>query len=285
MTEFIKNIWHIVEHPLIETLKMVPILFLAYLFMEWLEYADEGKMATFVKKSRRFGPLFGSGLGLIPQCGFSGAIASMYAAGTVTLGTLLAVMLTTSDEMLPMLISAKFSGLAILLILAAKFIIGLIVGFTADIILRKKNAEKEQDIHSFCEREHCDCDDGIFVSALKHTLKITLIILVISIILHFLVDSIPESTFKAILNFPVLSEIFASLIGLIPNCAVSVLFTKLYIDGALGIGPLLCALLSNGGIGLLVLYRTNPDRKLNLIITLVLFLSALLFGTVAGLLF
>ena len=285
MTEFFESIWHIVEHPLIETLKMVPIMFLAYLFMEWLEYADEGKMVILVKKSRRLGPLFGSGLGLIPQCGFSGAIASMYAAGTVTLGTLLAVILTTSDEMLPMLISAKFPVITILLILFAKFLIGIIVGFSADIFLRKKNAEKEQDIHSFCEREHCDCDDGIFVSALKHTLKITLIILVISIILHFLVDSIPESTFKAILNFPVLSEIFASLIGLIPNCAVSVLFTKLYIDGTLGIGPLLCALLSNGGIGLLVLYRTNPDRKANLIITLVLFLSALIFGTVAGILF
>ena len=133
MTEFFESIWHIVEHPLIETLKMVPIMFLAYLFMEWLEYADEGKMVILVKKSRRLGPLFGSGLGLIPQCGFSGAIASMYAAGTVTLGTLLAVILTTSDEMLPMLISAKFPVITILLILFAKFLIGIIVGFSADI--------------------------------------------------------------------------------------------------------------------------------------------------------
>lgn len=285
MTEILKTIWHGIEHPLIETAKMVPILFLAYLFMEWLEHTDNGKMANFVNKSRRFGPLFGSGLGLIPQCGFSGAIASMYAAGTVTLGTLLAVMLTTSDEMLPMLVSAKFPATMILLILFIKFFIGIIVGFVADIILRKRNAEKKQDIHGFCEQENCDCEDGIFTSALKHTVKITVIVLVISIILHLIVSSIPENTFKSILNFPVLSEIFASAIGLIPNCAVSVLFTKLYIDGTLGVGPLLCALLSNGGVGLLVLYRTNRDRKANILITLILFLSALIFGTIAGFIF
>ncbi len=285
MTEILKTIWHGIEHPLIETAKMVPILFLAYLFMEWLEHADDGKMARFVNKSRRFGPLFGSALGLVPQCGFSGAIASMYAAGTVTLGTLLAVMLTTSDEMLPMLISAKFPVTMILLILSVKFFIGIIVGFVTDIILRKRNAEKKQDIHGFCEQENCDCEDGIFTSALKHTIKITVIVLLISIILHLIVNSIPENTFKAILNFPVLSEIFASAIGLIPNCAVSVLFTKLYIDGTLGVGPLLCALLSNGGVGLLVLYRTNRDRKANLIITLILFLSALIFGSIAGFIF
>ena len=283
MLEFLKTIFEVVEHPIIETLKMLPILFLAYLFMEWLEHADDGKMAKFVNKSRLFGPLFGSGLGLVPQCGFSGAIASMYAAGTVTLGTLLAVLLTTSDEMLPMLVSAQFPVLIILLILVIKFFIGIIVGFTADIILRKKNAEKKQDIHGFCEQENCDCEDGIFTSALKHTIKIAVIVLIFSVVLNFIVSSIPESTFKAILNFPVLSEVFASAIGLIPNCAVSVLFTKLYIDGALGIGPLLCALLSNGGVGLLVLYRTNRDRKANLIITLILFLSALIFGTIAGL--
>lgn len=285
MLDFLKTIFEAVEHPVIETLKMVPILFLAYLFMEWLEHADDGKMAKFVHKSRRFGPLFGSGLGLIPQCGFSGAIASMYAAGTVTMGTLLAVMLATSDEMLPLLVTAKFPVYMILIILGIKFFIGIVVGFTTDVILRKKNAEKQQDIHSFCEQENCDCDDGIFISALKHTIKITIIVLIISTLLHFIVHSIPESTFKAVLNFPVLSEIFASAIGLIPNCAVSVLFTKLYIDGSLGLGPMLCALLSNGGIGLLVLYRTNRDRKTNLIITLVLFLSSLVFGSVAGLIF
>ena len=285
MAEILKELLHIFKHPVLETLKMAPILFLAYLFMEWLEHADEGKMARFVHKSRRFGPLFGSALGLVPQCGFSGAIASMYAAGTVTVGTLLAVFLTTSDEMLPMLISANFSASIILLILGIKLVIGLIVGFVADLITRKTNHEKKQDIHGFCEREHCSCDDGIFLSALKHTLKILLIILIISIGLHFLVEHIPEDTFRSILNFPVLSEIFAAAIGLIPNCTVSVLFTQLFLDGTLGIGPMLCALLSNGGVGLLVLYRTNYNRKANVIITLILFLSGLLFGSLAGLIF
>lgn len=285
MTRIVSELLHLLEHPVLGTLKMLPILFLAYLFMEWLEHAEDGKMARFVYKSRRFGPLFGSALGLVPQCGFSGAIASMYAAGAVTVGTLLSVLLTTSDEMIPLLISAKFSTAFILLILGIKLIIGLVVGFSADLITRKRNLEKKQDIHSFCEREHCSCHDGIILSALKHTLKITLIILIISIALHFLVDHIPENTFKAILNFPVLSEFFAALIGLVPNCAVSVLFTQLYLDGALEIGPMLCGLLSNGGIGLLVLYRTNHCRKDNIIITLILFISSLILGSVTGFIF
>ena len=285
MTEIISELLHILKHPVLETLKMSPILFLAYLFMEWLEHAEDGKMARFVHKSRRFGPLFGSALGLVPQCGFSGAIASMYATGAVTVGTLLAVLLTTSDEMLPLLVSAKFSVPIILLILGIKFVIGLVVGFIADLIARRRNMEKKEDIHGFCEREHCSCHDGIALSALKHTLKILLIILIISIALHFLVDHIPRDTFKAILNFPFLSEFFASLLGLIPNCAISVLFTQLYLEGALGIGPMLCGLLSNGGIGLLVLFRTNHCRKDSIVITLVLFVSSLILGSVMGLFF
>ena len=285
MTRIVSELLHILEHPVLETLKMFPILFLTYLFMEWLEHAEDGKMTRFVYKSRRFGPLFGSVLGLVPQCGFSGAIASMYATGAVTVGTLLAVLLTTSDEMIPMLLSANLSAHIILLILGIKFIIGIIVGFTTDLITRKRHLEKEQDIHAFCEREHCSCHDSIFLSALKHTFKILLIVFIISVVLHFLVDHIPENTFKTILNFPVLSEFFAALIGLVPNCAVSVLFTQLYLDGALEFGPMLCGLLSNGGLGLLVLYRANKGRKDCLIITLVLFISSLVLGSVAGFIF
>ncbi len=287
--EILHELEHILVHPLIETLKMLPILFLAYLLMEWLEAAEGSKIANAFKRAKRTGPLFGAVAGLIPQCGFSGAIAGMYAAGAVTAGTLLAVMLATSDEMLPILISAHLSAqlslTVIILILTLKLIIGIICGFTADFFIRKNNAEREEDIHGFCEREHCSCKDGIFLSVLKHTLKILIIIYVVSALLHIAVDNIPEETLKAILNFPVLSQFAAALIGLIPSCAVSVTLTQLYVDGALGLAPLLCGLLTNGGVGLLVLFRVNKSRKNSLFITALLFISGLFFGSIAGLVF
>lgn len=285
MPEFFHELGHILWHPALETLKMTPILFLAYLLMEWLEAAEGSKISNAFKKAKRTGPLFGALMGLIPQCGFSGAVAGMYAAGAVTTGTLLAVMLSTSDEMLPVLISAQISVTLILLILVLKLVIGVICGFTADFVIRRKNAEREEDIHGFCEREHCSCKDGIFLSALKHTIKILLIIYIVSALLHFAVDLIPEETLKTVLNFPVLSQLAASLIGLIPSCAVSVTLTELYVEGALGLAPLLCGLLTNGGVGLLVLFRQNKDRKNTLFITALLFASGLIFGSLAGFIF
>lgn len=279
----LSEILHLLWHPFIEMLKMAPILFLAYLFMEWLEHAGGSKLANIVHKSRRLGPLFGSALGLVPQCGFSGAIAGMFAAGTVTMGTLIAVILATSDEMLPLMISARMSAELIAFVLIFKFIAGIITGFVTDLVLKRKHAEREEDIHGFCEREHCDCKDGVFLSALKHTLKILIIIYVVSVILHLVVDLVPDNVIRNVLNFPVLSQFAASFIGLIPSCAVSVTLTQLYIDGALGLSPLLCGLLSNGGVGLLVLYRVNRNRKENLIITVIIFVSALIFGSIAAL--
>lgn len=285
MQEFLHELGHILLHPLEETLKMAPILFLAYLLMEWLEKAEGSKISNAFKKAKKSGPLFGALAGLIPQCGFSGAIAGMYAAGTVTAGTLLAVMLSTSDEMLPVLISAQLSVGVIILILALKFVIGVICGFAADFVIRKKHAERDEDIHGFCEREHCSCKDGIFFSAFKHTIKILIIIYIVSAVLHFAVDLIPEATLKTVLNFPVLSQLAASLIGLIPSCAVSVTLTQLFVDGALGLGPMLCGLLTNGGVGLLVLFRVNKSRNNSLFITVLLFVSGLIFGSLAGLIF
>ncbi len=285
MQEILHETLHILWHSFTETLKMAPILFLAYLFMEWLEQKEGSKMAENFKKAKRGGPLFGALAGIIPQCGFAGAIAGMYAAGTVTAGTLLAVMLSTSDEMLPVLLSAGISVGSIILILILKLFIGVICGFTADFFIRRKNAEQKEDIHGFCEREHCSCKDGIFLSALKHTLKILVIIFVVSIVLHIAIELIPEETLRTVLNYPVLSQLVASLIGLIPSCAVSVTLTNLYVEGALGLAPLLCGLLTNGGVGLLVLYRVNENRKNSLFITALLLVSGLIFGTLAGYLF
>lgn len=281
--ELIHTLLHSFGHPLIETLKMSPIIFLAYLLMEWLEHNESDKLKNTIKNSKRFGPLWASLLGLLPQCGFSGAVASMYATGTVTLGALLAVILATSDEMLPVMLGAGVSATIIITILLFKLAVGCVVGFTADFILRRKNKTEEEHIHEFCEQEGCSCKDGIWLSALKHSLKVLVIIYFVSALLDFAINLVPKETLMAILNFPVVSQVAASLIGLIPNCAVSVTLVQLYTSSALGISPLICGLLTNGGVGLLVLFRVNKNLKNNLFITFIIFLSGLVFGTVAGL--
>ena len=280
--ELFHTFLHSLEHPLIETLKMSPIIFLAYLLMEWLEHNESDKLKNTIQNSKRFGPLWASVLGLLPQCGFSGAVAGMYATGTVTLGALLAVILSTSDEMLPVMLGAGISATIIITLLLFKLIVGCIVGFTADFILRRKNKTEEEHIHDFCEQEGCSCKDGIWLSALKHTLKVLVVIYIVSVVLDFAINLVPSETLTAVLNFPVISQITASLIGLIPNCAVSVTLVQLYTSSALGISPLICGLLTNGGVGLLVLYRVNKNLKNNLLITLIIFLSGLVFGSVAG---
>lgn len=287
--EILHHLEHSLLHPLKETLLMTPVLFLAYLLMEWLEHNEGSRLTGLLNRSKRVGPLLGGLLGLIPQCGFSGAIAGMFAAGTVTTGTLVAVILATSDEMLPIMLPKVFTGglsiWIVLFILAYKLVVGLLVGFTVDIVLRRRHTEQEEHIHEFCEQEHCSCADGVFKSAVKHTVKVLLIIYVVSVALHLLVELIPENLLTDILNFPVLSQLAASLMGLIPSCAVSVTLTELYTEGALGIGPLLCGLLTNGGVGLLVLYRVNRKVKENLFITLLIFLVGLIAGSVVGLFF
>lgn len=280
--EFLEIVLHSLKHPFVETLKMSPIIFLAYLFMEWLEHSGSDKLEGVLKNSKQFGPLWASALGLLPQCGFSGAVAGMYATGTVTVGALLAVLLSTSDEMLPVMLGAGISATTIIAILILKFFVGVVIGFTADFVLRRKGKTEEEHIHEFCEMERCSCKDGIWISALKHTLKILAIIYIVSALLHFAVEITPKDTLVSVLNFPVISQVVAALIGLIPNCAVSITLTQLYVDSALGISPLLCGLLANGGVGLLVLFRVNRNLKNNLFITLTLFLSSLVFGTVAG---
>ena len=289
INEILHLVWHSLLHSGKEALLMTPVLFLAYLFMEWLEHNEGSRISGLLNRSKKIGPLLGSLLGLIPQCGFSGAIAGMFAAGTVTAGTLIAVTLATSDEMLPIMLPAVINGeleaWILPFILTFKFLVGMVVGFGVDFILRRRHKEQEEHIHEFCEQEHCSCSDGVLKSAIKHTLKVLLIIFAVSVVLHILLELIPEENLTAILNFPVLSQLAASLLGLIPSCAVSVIFTELYTEGTLGIAPLLCGLLTNGGVGLLVLYRVNRNIKSNLLITLTVFLSGLIAGSLVGLFF
>lgn len=270
---------------LVDTGKILPILFLTYLLMEYLEHHAGGKAARLLQRARGAGPFFGALLGLVPQCGFSGAAASFYAGGAITAGTLLAVFLATSDEMLPILISAQVPGKTVLTILGVKLVCGVLVGFLADFFLRLRHVGRHREIHEFCEREHCSCDGGILRSALRHTVKIILLIFAVTVLLNLVFLYLPKERIAAVWSVPVLGELLAAIVGLLPNCAASVMITDLYLSGVMGPGPMLAGLLVNAGVGLLVLFRVNRNRRENLAIGGTLLLSGVILGTICGLLF
>lgn len=244
---------------MIDGIRVLPFLFLAYLAMECLEHWTGGKMQAIVRKSGKAGPAIGAILGIFPQCGFSAAAANLYAGRIITMGTLMAVFLSTSDEMLPIMISENVSIFMIGKILFVKVFFAMAAGFFVDALFRKK---EEPRIEHLCERQHCHCERGIWRSAFSHTWRIFLYIMIISLILNFAIALIGEETLAAIvMNKPALSLFVSALVGMIPNCAASVILTQLYLNGVLGAGALMAGLLSGSGVGFLVLLRVNEDRK------------------------
>jgi len=260
---------HTLEHTLLEALKLVPFLFLTYLAMEYLEHKTGEKTKHMVKKAGKLGPVIGGIVGALPQCGFSAAASNLYAGRVITLGTLMAIFLSTSDEMLPIMISAKAPMKVIGSILAAKVVIGVIAGFVIDLVISRREKEHghhhehdHEHIHELCEHEHCNCEKGIFRSAVKHTLQITFFIILITFALHLALEWIGEDVLaNLILNKPVLGSVLAGVVGLVPNCASSVVITQLYLQGAMSVGAMMAGLLVGSGVGVLVLFRVNPDRK------------------------
>ncbi len=270
---------HILEHTLIDSLKLIPFLFLTYMVMEYLEHMTGDKTQKIVKKAGKWGPLFGGILGAAPQCGFSAAASNLYAGRVITLGTLIAIYLSTSDEMLPILISEKAPVSLIGKILLAKVLIGAAAGFLIDVFLPGK--EEHEHIHDLCEQEHCHCEKGIIRSAISHTLQITLFIILITFALNLVLEFVGEDALaNLILNRPVLGPVLAGVVGLIPNCASSVVLTQLYLQGALGLGSMMAGLLVGAGVGLLVLFRVNHDKKENLKILGLLYLIGVMSGIV-----
>lgn len=256
---------------LIDCLKLIPFLFLTYLLMEFIEHKTNTKIKLAVQRAGYAGPAVGGLLGIVPQCGFSAAAASLYSGKLITLGTLLAVFLSTSDEMLPMLISEQLDIRLILSIVGTKACIGIVAGFLIDIIFRSREHMKEPNaIHSMCEHDHCNCDQGILKSAILHTIKILFFIALISLALNIIIFYVGEDTLAALVqNQPVLGPVIAGLIGLIPNCAASVVITQLYLEGILDAGSMMAGLLVGAGVGVLVLLRVNKHWKDNIrIITL-----------------
>jgi len=272
------DVFHFIEHVTLDTLKLVPFLFLTYLVMEALEHKAGEKTHNVVKKAGRLGPVVGSLAGVLPQCGFSAAASNLYAGRVITLGTLIAIYLSTSDEMLPIMISAKVPFVTILGILGIKVFIGMMAGLLIDVFLSARG-DGHHHIHEMCEEENCHCEKGIFVSALIHTVHITIFILLINFMLELLLETIGEEMLSGLLlNKPIAGQLIAGLVGLIPNCASSVAITELYLEGALSLGAMMSGLLVNAGIGVLILFRVNRDRKENVKILCLLYAIGVLAG-------
>ena len=265
---------HILEHTLIDTVKILPFLLIAYLIMEYIEHKTTDKTRNAIKKSGRFGPFIGSLLGAFPQCGFSVTATNLYAGRVITLGTLFAIYLSTSDEMLPILLSEGVAGPLILKILGIKIIIGIIAGVVIDLIANKfyKNKKEESKIESICEHDHCHCEESIWKSAIKHTVNVFIFILIITLILNIAIEYIGEERLASLIsNKTILSALIACAIGLIPNCASSVILTQLYLSNVLTLSVMIGGLLVNAGVGLLVLFKVNHNLKENIKIVLGLY--------------
>lgn len=276
MHEFFHLLWHSLLHTLIDTAKVVPFLFLTYLLMEFLEHKAGGAPERWLRGSGKIGPLVGGALGVLPQCGFSAAATSFYTGRMITTGTLIAVYLSTSDEMLPILISSGAPIPTILKLVGTKLAVGIGAGFAIDgitrLVWRGKKVEQEPSIEELCERENCDCGDRFVLSALKHTAYITIFLLLFTFALNIGIELVGEENIKTVvLNRPVLGSILSAIVGLIPNCASSVVLTSLFVDGVLSSGALLSGLMVNAGVGLAILFRNNRPVKDSLRVVAILF--------------
>jgi len=250
--------------------------------MEYLEHKMNNKTKKIVERAGNYGPLLGGLLGAVPQCGFSVSATNLYAGRIITLGTLIAIYLSTSDEMLPLLISNGMSIGLIIKILSIKVLIGIIAGFAIDFCIRLLKKKKEEaKIESLCEHEHCHCENGILKSAIKHTLSVMLYIVIFSLILNIVIELIGEDNIAGlILNKSFLGPIIVGLVGLIPNCASSVIITELYISGVINLATMLAGLLVNSGISLVVLFRVNKNIKENIKIIGILYAIGVISGIV-----
>lgn len=278
--------WDAIVDGALDTIKLVPFLFITYLLMEYIEHRTSDRTRAMIRRADKLGPLFGGALGAFPQCGFSAAAASLYAGRVITVGTLIAVFLSTSDEMLPIFLSNRVGIGLIVKIIVIKAVYGVIAGFIVDFLFRSLNVRKiGAGIHGICEAEHCDCEKGIFVSSLKHTFSIALYIFIISVALNLFMEAVgTENLENIVFNQPVIGEVLAGLIGLIPNCAASVALTTMYLDGAMSAGAMMSGLMVGAGVGLLVLFRANRSRRESAKIVLILYAAGVVGGLLTSLL-
>ena len=321
-----------------DTLELIPFLFLTYLAMEALEHTAGGRTERIIARADKSGPIVGAMLGALPQCGFSAMAGTLYAARVVSAGTLVSVILATSDEMIPVFVAHAEPAGRMFAILGFKVVAGMLVGLAVDVVLRALHRAGDGHAHiaELCEAAHCDCgeidadadgapfapeagaagekdaaaaaahgdahghghahDHGhgasrgrrvwhIVRSALVHTAEVTFFIFLVTLVFGFVIESAgTDAIAHALGSHTVRATMLAALIGLIPNCGASVAITQLYLQGSLAAGPMMAGLLVSGGMGLLVLFRTNRDMRQNLVITAFVYVVGVVLGlVVAGL--
>ena len=266
-----------------DSLKLLPFLFLTFLLMEYLEHKMSEKTKRVIQNAGKTGPVYGALLGAFPQCGFSAAASSLYCGRIITLGTLISIYLSTSDEMLPILISENIGIVSILKILGLKVLIGMLAGFAIDFVCTKIVAKKEnieEEIGHICEEEKCHCEEnGLLKSSLKHTISILSFIFLTSLILNIIVHIVGEENLsRLILNKPIIGQIVSGIFGLIPNCASSVIITQLYLKQIINLGAMMSGLLVGAGVGILILFKESKNKKESFKIIGLLYLIGVMSG-------
>lgn len=276
----------IILDTIIDTVRLIPFLFIAFLLIEIIEHKLTNKSKKIITKSKKYGPVLGSVLGAVPQCGFSVMATNLYITRIISLGTLIAVYLSTSDEMIPILISQNAKVELIFKIILIKVLLGIIYGIVIDILFTKIIKRKDKENYEICDKDHCHCEKNIIISATKHTLHIVLFILISTLIINIIFHYVGESYLsKVLLKDSIFGPFITCLIGLIPNCGASVILTELYLNNAISIPSLIAGLLSNSGTSLLVLYRYNKNIKENIFITSILYLIGIFTGIILELIY
>lgn len=271
-----------------ENLLLFPFLFVTYLVLEAIEAKAGGALERLLERARYFGPLIGASVGAVPQCGFSAAAASLFSGGVITLGSLLAVFLSTSDEMMPVLLNAKgVSAALVVKIVLLKAVFAVVVGFAVNgfMAVFRGILAPTPHVGELCAHSHCSCQKhrGIVVPALIHTVEIFVFILVVSGALELANHFFGESWIRTLaLDKPIVGELIGAAIGLIPNCAVSVACAQMYAGGAMSAGALMASSFAGSGLGLLVLFRTNRNLRQNFCILALVYVFGVLLGWVTG---
>ena len=273
----------IIMDSVLDTLKILPYLLITFILLEFIEHKLSHKNKDILSKNKKYGVIVGSILGALPQCGFSSMAASLFSSRVITIGAIVAVFLSTSDEMLPIMISEHTNILLLLKIIGFKVLVGIIIGTLVDLIFKRK--EEHEHIHEMCEEEHCECEkDGIILSSIKHTLKIGLFILIANLLIGFLIEKIGEDKISSILlSKNIFTYFLASLVGLIPNCASSVIMTELYLSKLITVGTLLSGLLTGSGLGILLLFKTNKNIKENMLVLSIIYFTGVIVGILVDL--
>jgi len=271
---------HLLEHTLKDTISILPFLFVAFLFIELLEHKFSDKTKKIINNSGKFGPLIGSLLGIVPQCGFSVLATNLYITRVISFGTLIAIYLSTSDEMLPIMISRNVDFKVIVIFVLIKFMCGIIFGFIIDLFIRNKNFIMQYD-YNICDKEECHCEYGVIKSSIKHTLGTFIVLFIITFCLNFMFEYISDNVInKMFMKNNIFGPFLGALIGLIPNCGSSIILTELFISNIINLGTCMAGLLCGSGVALLILLKSNKNIKENLFIITTLYVISVLVGII-----